>query len=144
MSSLLPCKPGAPAVDMAKGGDVGKFYLQLCTQLGIDPRVPPEDVQRATERLRNGVVRGAVIGFTLRGGLHLLGAFLAPLSAGRRKKRSVTISEALHDTLRYTAFLAALAGIYIGVDEGIAAAWGKKRYTSVQQHASWQSQHQSL
>jgi hypothetical protein len=90
------------------------------------------------ERLRNGVVRGAVIGFTLRGGLHLLGAILAPLSAGRRKRRSVSLSEALHDTLRYTAFLAALAGIYIGVDEGIAAAWGKKRYMQLPKPHSYQ------
>jgi hypothetical protein len=42
--------------------------------------------------------------------------------------RSVTAAGALGDTARYTAFLAALAGIYIGVDEGIAATVGKDRY----------------
>jgi hypothetical protein len=39
----------------------------------------------------------------------------------------VTAAGALGDTVRYTAFLAALAGIYIGVDEGIAATVGKER-----------------
>jgi hypothetical protein len=39
----------------------------------------------------------------------------------------VTAANAFGDTVRYTAFLAALAGIYIGVDEGIAAAVGKDR-----------------
>jgi hypothetical protein len=39
----------------------------------------------------------------------------------------VTAAGAFGDTTRYTAFLAALAGIYIGVDEGIAATVGKER-----------------
>eukprot|EP00882_Tetradesmus_deserticola_P032967 GHRQ01037618.1.p1 GENE.GHRQ01037618.1~~GHRQ01037618.1.p1 ORF type:complete len:217 (+),score=70.64 GHRQ01037618.1:327-977(+) len=47
--------------------------------------------------------------------------------------RSVTAAGAVGDTVRYTAFLAALAGIYIGVDEGIAAAVGKDR------SAKWRS-----
>lgn len=48
-------------------------------------------------------------------------------------RRSLTAASAFGDTARYTAFLAALAGIYIGVDEGIAAAVGKDRCEAAQQ-----------
>lgn len=92
------------------------------------------EVQRALERLRNGVLRGAIVGCTLRGGLHLLGAALTPLT-GRKKRRSVTPRAAFWDTLRYTAFLGSLAGIYIGVDEGIAGAFGKRRWAGCRLHA---------
>lgn len=34
---------------------------------------------------------------------------------------------ALSDSLRYGAFLASLAGVYVGVDESIAAVWGRQR-----------------
>lgn len=43
------------------------------------------------------------------------------------RDRSLTAAAAIDDTLRFTAFLGALAGIYIGVDEGISAAVGKDR-----------------
>eukprot|EP00878_Enallax_costatus_P025529 GHUV01027316.1.p1 GENE.GHUV01027316.1~~GHUV01027316.1.p1 ORF type:complete len:501 (+),score=122.52 GHUV01027316.1:63-1565(+) len=89
------------------------------------------ELQRALDRLLAGIIRGAAIGLTLRGGLHLVGSLLAALSKGKR--RSVTAVGALEDTLRYTAFLGALAGIYIGVDEGIAATVGKER------SAKWRS-----
>lgn len=55
----------------------------------------------------------------------MVGSLLA--AASRRKRRSVTAAGAVEDTLRYAAFLAALAGTYIGVDEGIAATVGKSR-----------------
>jgi hypothetical protein len=77
------------------------------------------------ERLFAGVVRGAAIGFTLRGGLHIVGSLLTAIS--KRRKRAVTLPAAIEDTLRYTAFLASLAGVYIGVDEGIAALIGKEK-----------------
>lgn len=70
-------------------------------------------------------MRGAAIGFTLRGGLHLVGSLLTAIS--KRRKRAVAPAAAVEDTLRYAAFLAALAGVYIGVDEGIAAVCGKER-----------------
>lgn len=84
-----------------------------------------EELSRILQRFGNAVVRGAAIGFTLRGGLHVLGAVLASFS--KRKKRTVGVAGALEDTLRYTAFLATLASVYIGVDEGIAAGFGKQR-----------------
>lgn len=33
----------------------------------------------------------------------------------------------VRDTLRYTAFLGAFAGVYVAVDEGLAAFFGNKR-----------------
>lgn len=84
---------------------------------------PPTELQRALERLLAGAVRGAAIGFTLRGGLHIVGSLLTAIS--KRRKRDVTLPAAVEDTLRFTAFLASLAAVYIGVDEGIAAAAGK-------------------
>lgn len=83
------------------------------------------ELQRALDRILSGIVRGAAIGLTLRGGLHLVGSLLTALRKGKR--RSVTAVGALEDTLRYTAFVGTLAGIYIGVDEGIAAGVGKER-----------------
>jgi hypothetical protein len=77
------------------------------------------------ERLLAGAVRGAAFGLTLRGGLHLVGSLLTAIS--KRRKRVVTVSAAVEDTLRYTAFLASLAGVYVGVDEGIAALFGKEK-----------------
>ncbi|KAF6263624.1 hypothetical protein COO60DRAFT_378802 [Scenedesmus sp. NREL 46B-D3] len=101
------------------------------TLAGAISSLSPAELQRALDRVLQGMIRGACIGLTLRGGLHLVGSLLAAVS--KRKKRSVTAAGALGDTVRYTAFLAALAGIYIGVDEGIAATVGKDR------SAKWRS-----
>ncbi|KAF8072623.1 hypothetical protein HT031_000283 [Scenedesmus sp. PABB004] len=98
---------------------------------GAPARAWPPELQRALERLAAGVLRGAAIGLTLRGGLHAVGAGLA--AASRRRDRALTRGAALEDALRYAAFLGALAGTYIGVDEGIAAAVGKDR------SAKWRS-----
>lgn len=87
--------------------------------------VVPTELQRARDRLLAGMVRGAAIGFTLRGGLHIVGSLLT--AASKRRKRAVTLQAAVEDTLRYTAFLASLAAVYIGVDEGIAALVGKDK-----------------
>lgn len=86
---------------------------------------PPSELQRAWERLWAGAVRGAVIGLTLRGGLHVVGTLLA--AASGRRKRAVGLATAVEDTLRYAGFLASLAGVYIGCDEGIATLVGKDR-----------------
>lgn len=89
------------------------------------PALTTTELQRAFDRVLAGVVRGAAIGFTLRGGLHIVGSLLTALS--KRRKRAITLSAAVEDTIRYTAFLASLAGVYIGTDEGIAALFGKER-----------------
>lgn len=54
-----------------------------------------------------------------------MGSLLTAIS--KRRKRDVSVAAAVEDTLRYTAFLASLAGVYIGVDEGIAALFGKEK-----------------
>ena len=60
------------------------------------------DHERAWTRYCNAVMRGAAIGFCLRGGLHLLKILFSLISARRRVKRQQPISEVLQDTLRYT------------------------------------------
>lgn len=91
-----------------------------------------DDLRRALLRVQAGAVRGALIGFTLRGGLHLAGHVLSALGSSRgRQKRAVNGAAAIKDTLRYTGFLAALAACYIGVEEGISRIFGKERYAPV-------------
>ena len=85
------------------------------------------DHGRAWTRYCNAVMRGAAIGFCLRGGLHLLKIIFSLISARRRVKRPQPISEVLQDTLRYTGFLGAFAGVFVSVDEGLAAMFGAER-----------------
>mmetsp|Transcript_5717 Transcript_5717/g.16345 ORF Transcript_5717/g.16345 Transcript_5717/m.16345 type:complete len:591 (+) Transcript_5717:231-2003(+) len=85
--------------------------------------------ERRLQRLANAIVRGAGAGFCLRGGLNLV-AFLFALVARRRKvqqARRGSLSAQWRDALRYTSFLGAFAGIYVSVDEGIAALFGNRR-----------------
>jgi len=85
------------------------------------------DHQRAWTRYCSAVVRGAATGFCLRGGLHLLKFIFALISARKRRTRSQSISEVFQDTLRYTGFLGAFAGVFVSVDEGLAALFGPER-----------------
>ena len=85
------------------------------------------DHERAWTRYCSAVVRGAAIGFCLRGGSHLLKFIFALISARKRRTRSQSISEVFQDTLRYTGFLGAFAGVFVSVDEGLAALFGPER-----------------
>ncbi|KAK9806740.1 hypothetical protein WJX72_001016 [[Myrmecia] bisecta] len=87
------------------------------------------DHQRAWERLGNALVRGAFSGFCLRGGLHLVGLLFALVLKSRKKHRahSINLWQRLQDTLRYTAFLGSLSGVYVAADEAIAAVVGKRK-----------------
>ena len=85
------------------------------------------DHQRAWTRYCNAVVRGAAIGFCLRGGLHLLKFLFALIIRRKRGTRSQSLSEVFQDTLRYTGFLGAFAGVFVSVDEGLAAVFGPER-----------------
>ncbi|KAK9808239.1 hypothetical protein WJX73_002479 [Symbiochloris irregularis] len=85
---------------------------------------------RALHRWLNAVLRGAAIGFCLRGGLHVVSLAFALARSKRSKQRQTrqqSLWEKLTETGRYTAFLGALAGVFVGVDEGIAAIWGRTR-----------------
>jgi hypothetical protein len=46
------------------------------------------------------------------------------------RRRGIPALEAVQETLRYTAFLGCMAGVYVGADEAIAAVWGKERTAS--------------
>jgi hypothetical protein len=84
------------------------------------------DHERAAIRLCNAVARGAAIGFCLRGGLHLLKFILSYLIKRKRPSAPTPLPDMLSDTLRYTSFLGAFAGIFVAVDEGIAALFGRE------------------
>lgn len=85
------------------------------------------DHERAWARYCNAIVRGAATGFCLRGGLHLLKFIFSIILRRKRNARPQSVSDMIADTLRYTGFLGAFAGIYVSVDEGIAALFGKER-----------------
>ncbi|KAG1660912.1 hypothetical protein FOA52_007952 [Chlamydomonas sp. UWO 241] len=71
-----------------------------------------------------------MIGLLLRGGLHSLGALvwlLSKLSMTKKRKRELSWVEAIKDTVRFGAFLGAMGATYVGVDEGLAGAFGKAR-----------------
>lgn len=57
-------------------------------------------------------------------------ALLFALLARRRKAQQAKrggLGAQLSDTLRYTTFLGTFAGVYVAVDEGLAALFGNKR-----------------
>ncbi|KAF5834998.1 hypothetical protein DUNSADRAFT_8055 [Dunaliella salina] len=92
-----------------------------------------EQLSRSWQRLKTAAWRGGAAGLTLRGGLNVLSTLLFMLRMATRgkgkarPKRGLTLPEAVNDTLCYTAFLAALGGSYVFVDEGLAILLGKSR-----------------
>ena len=87
---------------------------------------------REVSRILSAVIRGAGVGLCIRGGLNLLSWVFALFSRSRRNRLALdplgSILEQILDTLQYTAFLGSLSGVYVGVDEGIANHFGRKRY----------------
>jgi hypothetical protein len=77
-----------------------------------------EDAKRAVTRAREAAIRGALIGFTIRGGLNLIRP---------PRRRTEGGHNALKDTLQFTAFLGALGFTYVGVEESLSALFGQKR-----------------
>lgn len=86
------------------------------------------DQHRALRRWLNATIRGAAIGFCLRGGLHVVSLALSLLRRTGRQRRQQSLRDKAAETGRYTAFLGALAGVFVAVDEGFAAVGGKARY----------------
>lgn len=93
-----------------------------------------EEDNREIRRIVNAIVRGAGVGLCIRGGLNLLSWVLALFSRARRNRLALdpfgSIFEQVLDTLRYTAFLGCLSGIYVGADEAIANHFGRQRHAS--------------
>lgn len=83
------------------------------------------DRMRAWDRLKDAVLRGAMVGLGLRGGLNIVSLALHLL---RRKQPSGITSALLKsmggDTARYAAFFGSFAGIVVAVDEGLQAVIG--------------------
>ena len=78
---------------------------------------------RIKERFLTALSRGATTGCILRGGLTI---FVSLLSLWSSKKRT-SMRHPFEEAVRMTLFLGSLSGIYVMVDEAIAAFWGKRR-----------------
>ena len=78
---------------------------------------------RIKERFLTALTRGTTTGCILRGGLTI---FVSLLSYWSAKKRT-TARHPFEEVVRMTLFLGSLSGIYVVVDEAIAALWGKRR-----------------
>ncbi|QDZ18360.1 hypothetical protein HOP50_01g08660 [Chloropicon primus] len=87
-----------------------------------------EEDRRALERLQNATVRGAAIGFILRGG-YVSFSMLTSALLRRKKHREagVTNANSLVSVVRWTAFLGSLGGSYVALDEGLLRFVGKKK-----------------
>ena len=88
-----------------------------------------DELFRVAGRLGNAIIRAAATGCAVRGGIHALSWIFALLlkSKSEKKRRQKTLLGALEDTVRYTAFLGSLAGVYVSVDEGLAWLFGRRR-----------------
>jgi hypothetical protein len=78
--------------------------------------------------LRTATIRAGSIGAALKGGLNLFGVLARSRRRPRRKGTlRVAAVDAVRDTAAFAAFLAAFAGVYVAVDEGIAFRVGRQR-----------------
>lgn len=120
----------ADDIDAGCGDRTGETSTSYATSEHLRPFLS-EIGPREFSRFANACLRGAGVGFCLRGGLHLLSWVAALLSHSRRHRLALDplkkIIEQILDTVRYTLFLGSLSGIYVGVDEGIANALGRER-----------------
>eukprot|EP00798_Chlamydomonas_sp_ICE-L_P004119 gene4119-14223_t len=90
--------------------------------------VQSEEFHRAVCRLRTAFIRGAAAGGVLRGGLHVFTRLLTVISSKKKGKRaSLSVLQALLDTLQYAAAMGVMTGLYVVVDEGLAVSLGKNR-----------------
>jgi hypothetical protein len=146
-------RPSSSGTTTAPPSSVAQRWLHLWRHGRGSRHFAPEELRRGLDRLWQASTRGAAVGLTLRGGLHAVGALAgaiasaggsggaktaaaaaaaatargAPTPAPRRPRRpSLSPYEALVDTLRYGAFLGALAGAMVGADEAIAATVGRR------------------
>lgn len=95
------------------------------TLAALRARVHEYDTHRAKERLGNAVLRGALCGLAVRGGLHAVSFLVSHL--GKKKRAGPSARERLMESLRYAAFFGTFGGVYVGTDELIAMLLGRKR-----------------
>ena len=84
------------------------------------------DAARARARMTTATMLGAAIGAALRGGLRL-GKYALKTTRGGRKATPASMQRVIRaseDVLRYAGFLAAFAGTYVVVDEGLRKKFG--------------------
>jgi acyl-CoA-binding protein len=92
----------------------------------MDEEDAVRDAARARARMKTATMRGAAIGAALRGGLRL-GKYALKTTRGGRKATPASMERvirATEDVVRYAGFLAAFAGTYVVVDEGLRKKFG--------------------
>ena len=97
------------------------------TLAALRARVHEYDTRRAGERLGSAVVRGALCGLAVRGGLHTVSYLVSLLPRKRGARGGPTPAERLIESLRYAAFFGTFGGVYVGADELIAMLLGRKK-----------------
>lgn len=65
-------------------------------------------------------------------------------ASARQNLNSLSLGRAIADTSKYTAFLGSLAGLYVAVDEALAAVFGKNRSVSRERSRSIQANLQQV
>ena len=97
--------------------------IQLSHQMG-EMDEADNNARRAAVRLRTAMLRAAMTGGALKGGLNLFSL----LNRARRKKIGARqLSDAGADTARYVAFFTAFAGVYVYSDEWLSRIYGRQR-----------------
>ena len=87
---------------------------------------------RQFQRMYRAILRGGLIGLIGRGGLHSSIALISIF----RKRPSGAHGLAVRDTLRWSAFLAAFGGVFVGADEFLRLFMGVRRKASLSSSAS--------
>ena len=100
----------------------------------VQKRFKTHDRKRAKRRLEEAIVRGAITGLTLRGGLHVVSYVFKLLVGARRRRKGPKIAneywpsvwKLIEDTLRWGLFLGSFSGTVVAADELIAILGGSK------------------
>lgn len=103
----------------------------------VKSRIESPEATRARRRLEEAVLRGALTGLSLRGGLHAA-TFLFETFLRSRRKTNQSIKQGgrpsgirlVEDTIRWGLFLGSFSGTVVAVDELISMVWGSKKTSS--------------
>lgn len=91
------------------------------------PNNMSNELQRITERVRTAAVRSFGTGMILRGGLHGISRLLSLVKKGKggKDRRTVSLVDALMESMRTGLLLASIAAMYVASEEGVRLIAGK-------------------
>lgn len=117
---------GQEATPIPIGSAAATCRRSGATRPVCSPAALPTSSCRAAQRLQDAVLRGAMAGVTVRGGLHLVSYLMHLLLRGRRAKgrpaaAGPDVAEMLRDTARWGAFLGSFSGARCQCDADVHA-----------------------